>query len=377
MLDTSLSTKLLERQSSGLLRELVIRNGLVDFTSNDYLGLAASDELFKNIHEKILQLGVVQNGSGGSRLLSGNTTYVEEVESTLSHIFKSESSLIFNSGYTANLSVLSAVPERNDTILYDELSHASIKDGARLSLAQRLRFRHNDLGDLESKIKKASGKIFIVVESIYSMNGDECPLPGLVALAKQYDATIILDEAHSTGSYGPGGSGMAVSLGLEKDIGIRIYTFGKAMGVHGACVAGSRTLQRFLINYARPFIYTTALPAHSIAAIDYAFRYLERNIHLQKSLHQKIDVYAKCAHGLAGQRISKTAIQTIILPGNDNVKAIARALQGDGFDVRPILSPTVPVGSERLRICLHTFNSNEQIGNLAAKLEEVIRSEGK
>lgn len=371
MLNSWLERKLKERGSNDLLRKLVTTKELVDFTSNDYLGLASSKDLFQRISDKIEHLELTRNGSGGSRLLSGNTEYIEETEDKLSKIFKSESTLIFNSGYSANLAVLSCLPQRNDTILYDELAHACIKDGARLSLAKRLRFKHNDLNDLESKIAKASGNIFIAVESIYSMDGDECPLKELATLSEKYNATIILDEAHSTGVRGKRGNGLAVSLGIEEKIGVRIYTFGKAMGIHGACVAGSGILQQYLINFARPFIYTTALPPHSIVAMQCAFDYLNQNIQLQQILDQRVQMYVKGVADLHNRTISSSSIQTVILPGNDNAKRAALKLQQAGFDVRAILSPTVPPGSERLRICLHTFNSEEQIVNLTKELRSL------
>ena len=368
--DTALQKKLHTWEEKGLLRTLKNQNhSLIDFTSNDYLGLARSPELFKQIETKVHELVNKLNGATGSRLLSGNSLFMEETEHKLSGIFKSESTLLFNSGYTANLAVLSSLPQRNDTIIYDELVHACMKDGARLSMSKRLSFKHNDLNDLESKIKKASGRIFIAVESIYSMDGDQCPLKDLVALSERYDATVILDEAHSTGVLGQQGSGLAVSLGLSDKIGVRIYTFGKAMGIHGACVAGSKLLQHYLINCARPFIYTTALPPHSLVAINCAFDYLIKNIQLQFTLKQKIDVYKSGASDLKNQTITESSIQTVIVPGNTNAKRAAAKLQQEGFDIRAILSPTVPVGLERLRICLHTFNEDEQIIRLTKELK--------
>ncbi len=373
-LDHLLSKKLYERESNDLLRKLVIKKGLIDFTSNDYLGLASSKNLFRNILNKVDHLQLTNNGATGSRLLSGNSTYTEQVEARLAKIFNSESALIFNSGYTANLAVLSSLPQRNDTVIYDELAHACIKDGARLSLAKRLSFKHNDLNDLESKIKKSTGHIFIAVESIYSMDGDECPLKELITISEKYDATIILDEAHSTGVKGEAGSGLAVSVGLERKIGIRIYTFGKAMGIHGACVAGSNVLQNHLINFARPFIYTTAMSPHSIVAIDCCFDFLGENNHLQNLLEQKTLVYKNGIGDLPNCSSNSSAIQTVLLSGgNQSVKNAASELQKNGFDVRPILSPTVPSGSERLRICLHTFNTDTEIIDLTKQVRTISR----
>src|SRR5688572_11277233 len=172
MLDPWFEDKLNERRSRQLLRILTTKQGLVDFTSNDYLGLAASNDLFNAIEERIQEPELKLNGSGGSRLLSGNSEFAERLEAKLAGIFHSEAALLFNSGYTANLGVLSSIATRESTIIYDELAHACIKDGARLSQAKRFSFKHNDLNDLESKIKKSSGKILIAVESIYSMDGD-------------------------------------------------------------------------------------------------------------------------------------------------------------------------------------------------------------
>lgn len=371
-LDNHFLKILAKRKEEGLLRELKNNRFLIDFSSNDYLGLAQSEKLFNKIHERQEYLDLKTNGSTGSRLISGHTHYIEHVEKKLAKIFKSESSLIFNSGYSANLAVLSSIPQKGDTILYDELAHASIKDGARLSLATRHSFRHNDLEDLRKKIQRSFGRIFIAVESIYSMDGDECPLMDLVAVAEEYNASIILDEAHSTGIYGAEGNGIAVSLDVYQKVDIRIYTFGKAMGIHGACVAGSANLVQYLVNFARPFIYTTTLSPHNFVSIDCAFEYLQENILLQETLHKKIQIFLEYTSNIQNRTKSQSAIQTIIVPGNTNVKNAALKLQSLGFDVRPILSPTVPKGTERFRLCLHTYNSDEEIIGLTNALHDLV-----
>ncbi|MBL0745922.1 aminotransferase class I/II-fold pyridoxal phosphate-dependent enzyme [Chryseolinea lacunae] len=372
-LDPLLEKRLAERRDKGLERTLKIaRPGLVDFTSNDYLGLSRSPELFESIlaHTSSPQ----PNGSTGSRLLSGNSAAHEALEKKLATIFKSETTLLFAAGYNANLAVLSSLPQRGDTILYDELAHASMKDGARLSLAKRLNFKHNDLHDLEQKLKNAQGQIFIAVESIYSMDGDECPLRELTLLAEKHNAIIILDEAHSTGVMGHNGNGLAVSLGLQDKIGVRIYTFGKAMGIHGACVAGSKRLRNYLINFSRPFIYTTAISHHSVATMACAFDYLQQNMPLQTMLRERIMLYTKSVADLPNRTFSNSAIQTVIFPGNEVVRQVALSLQQKGFDVRPILSPTVPTGTERLRICLHVYNTEEEIARLTHELRTLALS---
>jgi len=367
-LNEFLNNKISERQEAGLLRKLTTSRLPVDFFSNDYLGLSRSKELSGLIENQHRELGI-QNGSTGSRLLGGNSLFIETTEEKLSRIFKSEASLIFNSGYAANLAVLSSIPQKGDTILYDSLAHASLKDGARLSLATRHSFRHNDLEDLEQKMKSAKGKKYLVVESIYSMDGDECPLVEIIKLAEKYDAAVILDEAHSTGVNGLLGSGNSIALNLQDKIDIRIYTFGKAMGVHGACVAGSEALIRYLINFARPFIYSTALSQHQVVSIHCAFEFLAANISLQETLRKKIDLYLAGAGKLSNRTPSLSAIQTVLCPGNEAVRQVAKALQNKGFDVRPILYPTVQKGTERLRICLHTFNGEEEIISLTQSLQ--------
>lgn len=370
---TNLRQKLEQHRQNGLLRTLKPENTrLADFTSNDYLGLARSQTLAADIHSKLNTLALPPNGATGSRLLSGNATYTRDVEQKLAGLFKSESTLIFNSGYSANLAVLSAIPQRHDTILYDELAHACIKDGARLNLAKHHSFRHNDLDDLEQKLKRAEGQVFIAVESIYSMDGDVCPLADLVKLAEIYGAAIVLDEAHSTGVEGAHGSGLSTALGLHDRIAIRIFTFGKAMGIHGACVAGSTILTDYLVNHARPFIYTTALPPHSIASIDCAFEYLQQQANdLQQALKDNISRFLSGVDTIGNRTASTSAIQTAIFPGNEQARHAAQTLQAQGFDVRPILSPTVPAGAERLRICLHTYNTGEEITALTAALSEL------
>jgi len=367
--DNHFQIKIAEQTKKDLLRKLRLTDSnFIDFTSNDYLGLARSETLFDQIHERVQIIGK-RNGSTGSRLLSGNSEYAEFVEERLAKVFNTESAVLFNSGYTANLAVLSSIPQKNDTIIYDELAHASIKDGARLSLAKRYSFKHNDLHDLETKIKKSTGNIFIVVESVYSMDGDECPLVELVSLAERHDALLIVDEAHSTGVVGENGSGLACELNLEKKIAVRIHTFGKAMGVHGACVAGSLVLREYLINFARPYIYTTALPLHSLASIECSFEYLRNHIHLQKELKENIIYYLNNMQDVSNRTHSSSAIQTVIIPGNKEVKQIARTLQENHFDIRPIVSPTVRKGLERLRICIHTYNTNEEIDMLTKHLK--------
>lgn len=372
-----LEVELNKRKERGNFRSLPISKALVDFCSNDYLGLSRSEEL-KNEIELILSGAEDRVGATGSRLISGNSTIVEELEDNLAQIFKGESSLIFNSGYNANLGVLSAIPSRGDIVYYDELSHASIKDGIRLSMASKMMFRHNDLADLEHKLKRSdSVNKFIVVESIYSMDGDVCPLNDLVVLAEKYHASIVLDEAHSTGVIGEMGAGLAVDKDLHSKIFARIYTFGKAMGVHGACVVGNKTLTNYLINFSRSFIYTTALPVHSIVSIKAAFNTLANNMNWQIELNEKVRCFIDHFTSLFGSILDRTSslstIQGVMILGNRNVKRVAKQLVNNGYDVCPILSPTVNEGQERIRICLHRYNSEEEIVGMLNSLKEALK----
>ncbi|MEQ8924903.1 MAG: pyridoxal phosphate-dependent aminotransferase family protein [Fulvivirga sp.] len=364
-----LTDQLNKRKANNSLRSLKSTNGLIDFSSNDYLGLSRNDTLKAKVDKLTKDLNL---GSTGSRLLSGNSLIAEETESFLTNQFSSESCLILNSGYSANLAVLSCIPQKGDTIFYDELVHASIKDGMRLSLANKKSFRHNDLSDLNKRLATTEGDKYIIVESAYSMDGDFAPLEELIQLCKSNNARLILDEAHTTGVYGLLGGGLSEELGLENKVFCRIYTFGKGMGCHGAAVAGSQELISYLVNFARPFIYTTALPDHSYIVIKEAFSHLSNVGKERTQLHNNIKLYISLYNQHLKNKYARInsdhPIQTILISGNDHVKSLASSLQSSGFDIRPILSPTVKEGQERLRICLHSFNTEDEIKNLVTTL---------
>lgn len=357
--------KLAERKEEGVLRSLNHHADKVDFASNDYLGLASDQDLAHAIESKYrTYFPQALNGSTGSRLLAGHHSFYDEVEDFLASYFQVEAVLIFNSGYVANLALLSSVPQKGDTIIMDEYIHASLKDGARLSFASKYSFKHNDLVDLEAKLKKAEGNKFIVIETLYSMDGDFAPVGKLIQLARQYDAYLVVDEAHTTGLYGQGGNGYLHQMNMAQDVPFKVYTFGKAMGIHGACIAGSKELKSYLINFARPFIYTTAMSPHSFAAVSSAFDWVSKHDALQLPLFDNIAYWNQCTQGLDCFSRNQSPIQTYTCKGNDAVKKLAQHVQSKGFDVRPILSPTVKEGTERLRICLHAFNAFEEIEGL-------------
>ncbi|MBL4654010.1 MAG: aminotransferase class I/II-fold pyridoxal phosphate-dependent enzyme, partial [Flavobacteriales bacterium] len=250
--EQTLSDKLENRKGENALRSLKTVNGLIDFSSNDYLGFARDFA--------VLNHSVGVGGSTGSRLLTGNSIEAEELEAFIAEYHNAEAGLLYNSGYDANIGLLSCVPQRGDTVIYDELSHASIIDGIRLSRAESFKFKHNNLEHLETRLKSAKGNVFVVVESVYSMDGDFSPLQELINLKQKFDFNLIVDEAHATGLFGKKGEGRCVELGIQNEVFARVHTYGKALGCHGAIVLGSETLRSYLINFSRSFIYTTALP---------------------------------------------------------------------------------------------------------------------
>lgn len=363
--------RLLQREQENSLRVLKTENDLKDFCSNDYLGFARSTDLKILFESALKDYPSYKIGSTGSRLLAGNDWFTEKLENEIAQFHQAEAALIFNSGYAANLGLFSSIPQRGDTIITDELIHACIIDGARLSHANRYIFKHNNLNSLEEKLKVSKGNIFIAVESIYSMDGDEAPLVEICLLAKKYGAAVIVDEAHATGIFGPNGSGLVQELGLENEIFARVITFGKGLGTHGAVVIGSNSLRSYLINFARSFIYTTAASFPTHLATKMAYDYLKSTNH-QQPIKERINRFREELNSVDSLVPSRSAIQAVLVPGNWNVKAIATQLQKDGFDVRPILSPTVSVGSERLRICLHNFNTFEDIASLTSKLKKLL-----
>ena len=365
--------KLAERKQEGNFRSLRIIEGKVDFTSNDYLGMAR-DRTFQAMVDTEISEMQRQLGSTGSRLLSGNSAYAEAVEKQVASFHKAESALVFNSGFDANYGLLSTLPYRGDTIIYDELAHASILDGIRASRADSLAFRHNDIADLHAKLSTAKGLKYVVTETIFSMDGDMPPLREIAELCAAFSVGLIVDEAHATGVIGANGAGLVNHLGLEDACLARMHTFSKALGSHGAVILCSPDLREFLINYCRPFIFSTALPFHTLASIKCAYGYFPQLDDRRAHLAYLVSILRKALPDI-DILPSHTPIQSIIVKGNDEAKRLATLLQDAGFDVRPILYPTVARGTERIRIGLHSHNTEEEIIRLADSIH--IFAEGK
>ena len=370
-----LSDKLEKREQNNALRKLPVSNPLIDFASNDYLGFAKSETIFNQTHHYLLENNIKINGATGSRLISGNHNLYQVTEDFIANFHQSETALIFNSGYDANVGFFSSVPQRNDVILYDELCHASIRDGILMSNAKSYKFQHNDFENLEklitTQLETRNPKpetFYVVTESVFSMDGDSPNLEELVTLCEKYNCFLVIDEAHALGVFGNHGEGVIQSQGLQDKVFARIMTFGKGLGCHGAAILGSQELKNYLINFARSFIYTTGLSPHSVATILMAYQQLKTEKEAIENLRNNIQFFnqEKMQMGLKPLFVySKSAIQCAIIPGNEKVKSIANQLQNNGFDVKPILSPTVPEGQERLRFCLHSFNSQKEISEVS------------
>ena len=358
MKEEFLDRKLQERSAAGALRMLRVAGGPADFYSNDYLGIAKN-----GLIEGSLPKGPLAHGSTGSRLLAGNYPLIEETEKEIASFHKAETALIFNSGYDANFGLLACVAGKGDLILYDKLSHASLRDGIRQSFADSYSFAHNDPGDLEKKLKNKKGNCFVLTESVFSMDGDMAPLADLASLCRQFNAHLIVDEAHATGFIGKRGEGLVQDLELQDDCFARIHTFGKALGCHGAAILGSQTLRDYLINFCRPFIYSTAIPPVSVAAIKASYKIFPELNKEREKIRHLISLFNH-----PGFKKSVTPIQCFVIPGNNKVKQVANQLLDNNLDVRPILYPTVPLGEERLRIALHSYNTVEETEKLISIL---------
>lgn len=375
-----LTAKLTERQANNALRKLPLPSGLIDFSSNDYLGFARNQTIFKNATNILERKGVLANGATGSRLLTGNNGLYGALEDMLSDFFGSDSALVFNSGYDANIGFFSAVPQRTDVVFYDELSHASIRDGIGLGRAQSYKFKHNAVEDLVRQIdrvreSKPGSDIYVVTESVFSMDGDSPDLEALVVLCQAKGAYLVIDEAHAVGVFGKKGEGLMNELGLEDKVFARIVTFGKGLGCHGAAILGSDALKSYLVNFARSFIYTTGMPPHSLATILAAWQYLSATKKEQDRLRFNIDFFKGQLKSSTLQDHfipSNSAVHCCLVEGNEKVKNWAKQLQEKGFDVKPIMSPTVPEGKERLRFCLHSYNTEQEIGEVLLQLSNLF-----
>lgn len=359
-------------RTASRLRQLRTREG-IDFASNDYLGLGGSELLGGEVRAALER--AVPLGAGGSRLLRGNHEEHERLETEAASFFGSESALYFSSGYAANSALLSTLPQRGDLVLHDELIHASAHEGLRLSRAQRLAFMHNDVSHLERlalqwRQSGSKARLWVVVESLYSMDGDLAPLLELESLAERFEAVLIVDEAHATGIYGESGRGLSADLDGPGDV-ITLRTCGKALGCEGALVCGPRIVKDFLINRGRAFIFSTAPSPLMAAAVRASLRVVADANELRERLLDNVELAQSLACAL-GLPASGSQIIPIVLGDDARVMELAASLQAAGFDVRGIRPPTVPAGTSRLRLSITLNVTRSEIEALFGALAVLL-----
>ncbi len=364
MTTDDIGTLLDQRREAGLYRELqpcdfradgrILRHGTeyLDFCSNDYLALSGHAALAKASREAALRFGT---SASASRLLSGDLSLCHELESRVAALKRMPAALVYNSGYHANVGVISALCGPEDLVLCDRLSHASILDGVKLSGARLSRFRHNDLDHLETLLVKKGKRfahVFVITESVFSMDGDLAPLAEMADLKRRHPFTFFLDEAHATGVFGPQGAGLVDQLGLHDDVDLIVGTFGKALGSFGAYVACSSPLRDFLINYSRSFIYSTALPPPVLAANLAALDLLEREPDRRDTLLRLSEWFRRQLTELGLPTHSQSQIAPVVVGPVEEAVRCSRELVRVGIWALPIRPPTVPEGEARLRFCL-------------------------
>lgn len=364
--------ELADLESRAQLRHLETPRG-VDLNSNDYLGLSSDLRLKHAVLEAITV--APRMASTGSRLLSGHDEAWTVLEKYFAGWVGSEAALYFTSGYAANIGLLGAILRPDDVIFSDSANHASLIDGMRLAKCRRVIFPHLDLNALEAELRwsaSSSGARFIVVEGIFSMEGDRAPLRELATLASRYKANLIVDEAHASGVAGPHGRGCVAEAGLAGHVFATVHTCGKALASAGAFVCGSEPLRQLLINRARTFIFNTALPAYFASQVAAGMR-LAEGAEAERAHLADLSIFLKTGLQQNGFDVggSDSQIVPIVLGSNDTALAFAANLQARGFSVRAIRPPTVPPGTARLRVSLTAKLTQPILGDFVAALIEI------
>ena len=348
-------------------------SGFSDFSSNDYLALSQHPAMRA---AAALYLEKYGTGAGAARLMSGDLDLFHELEHAIANLKNNESALLFGNGYIANVSVIAALVGRGDVILCDRLNHASIYDGCRLSGARLVRFRHNDPGHLEELLSKhhKTGRVLIVVESIYSMDGDRCPLPAIVELKNRYGAWLMVDEAHATGVFGQTGGGVIQEEGVAESVDIAMGTFGKALGSYGAYIAASRAMVDYLVNRARGFIYSTGLPPAVAGASLAALRIVAAEPGRRDTLHKYSRLFKNRlqSNGLTGHPGSSQIVPVLVGDSANAVQA-AEKLRRQGIFATAVRPPTVPSNTARLRFSITLHHTEEILIQAADRVAAVLR----
>ena len=353
-------------------RRTLSKQAGLDFSSNDYLGLARSP-LLADAAINALARGVAI-GAGGSRLLRGNDLEHEELEAEAATFFGCERALWFSSGFAANETLFATLPQRGDLIVHDELIHASAHEGMRIGRSEYVAAKHNCAEAFEEAVKRwrrrgGKGQVWIAVESLYSMDGDIAPLDDLIAIADRQDAVLLVDEAHATGVFGPDGRGLATHIEGRHNV-VTLRTCGKALGCEGALICGPAIVADFLVNRGRGFIFSTAPSPLMAAIVRASLGLLQTAPELRNSLWRRIRL-AEQVFAPLGATVSGTQILPLIIGDDARTMALAAKIQDAGFDVRGIRPPTVPSGTSRLRITITNNVSEEQIIALAEHVAEL------
>jgi 8-amino-7-oxononanoate synthase len=363
----------LTRLGRGRVKLLDSKDNLLDFSSNDYLALSEHPEVIAASRKYLEMFGA---GAGAARLMSGDLEINHLLEQEIAQLKLKEAALTFGSGYLASTGIIPALAGRGDLIITDRLSHASIYDGCMLSGAMTIRFRHNDLAHLEQVLREKRSQFnscLVVVESIYSMDGDRCPLVELVSLKKLYDFVLMVDEAHATGLYGENGSGLIEEYKVSDGVDIAMGTYGKALGSYGAYAAASREIIDFLVNKARTFIYSTALPPAVLGANLASLYLVKTEPFLRQDLQNRVAFFKKQLrrNGLQDDPGPSQIIPVMI---GDSGKAlmVAEDLQKNYFYVKAVRPPTVPEGTARLRFSITRYHGEEDLKKCAAVLAEAL-----
>ena len=366
---------LAEREKAGLLRNLETAHGGIDFCSNDYLGLARDRRLRGRIAALAAESAAPQ-GATGSRLISGNHPEIEALEAQLSGFYASEAALVFSSGFAANLGLLASLGGVVQTLVCDRLLHASAIDGGRLSGAKRVIFAHNDMRDLKARLGELpSGETAAVaVDTVYSMDGDFAPLEEIAVRAEEQDAAVVVDEAHANGVLGPAGRGGVVAAGLQDRVLARVVTFGKALGLQGGAVLCSKDLRDYLVNFARSFVFSTGVSPLWAASVQSVYDMLpDLNAEREQLLDNVSHFRGRVAQSAQPWLPSESWIQCLRVPGARRITRVGGILRSRGLAALPIRAPTVPAGEERIRVCLHSHNTREEIDLLFSAVDEALR----
>ncbi|CAN7343481.1 8-amino-7-oxononanoate synthase [Paenibacillus sp. LjRoot56] len=344
---------------------------LLNLSSNDYLGLSGHPAIIEAMREKLLTEGA---GSGASRLVTGNRPPYDRLEEELAYWQNYEAALVFANGYMANSGVIAALAGRGDVVFSDQWNHASIVDGIILSRAEHARYRHKDMAHLRALLHKYRDKRrkLIITDAVFSMDGDQAPLRELVALKREYGAMLMVDEAHSGGIYGKYGEGLCHELAIQNDVDIHMGTFSKSFGVYGAYICGSRTLIRWLVNKARPLIYSTALPPSVVAGVSEALVVVQSE-HWRREKLFALSMLFRSLLGASGFTIGEgdSPIVPLIIGDNDMALRFSRALEDEGIAAAAIRPPTVPDGTARIRFSLSAAHTEKELRDAAARIRNI------